>query len=162
MDALTLMVVKGALEQVADEMDATLFRSSLSTVISEGHDASHGIYDPDTGETLVQGKLGLPVFVETMQAAVAAVIQRFGSSVRPGDTFLFNDPYLGGTHLQDTKVVRPVFRRARPALLRRQRRAPHRHRRPGDGGLQRLRDELEGHTNSYGRNPYEKPRKSGS
>lgn len=108
-DLLTLMVIKGGLEQVADEMDATLFRTSLSTVISEGHDASHGIYHPQTGETVVQGKLGLPVFVGTMQAAVRAVIDKYGDDLEPGDTILFNDPYAGGTHLQDTKVVRPVF-----------------------------------------------------
>jgi N-methylhydantoinase B len=108
-DLLTLMVIKGALEQVADEMDATLFRTSLSTVISEGHDASHGIYHPQTGETVVQGKLGLPVFVGTMQSAVRAVIDKYGDTLEPGDTILFNDPYAGGTHLQDTKVVRPVF-----------------------------------------------------
>lgn len=109
MDPLLVMIIRGALEQVTDEMDASLFRASLSTVISEGHDASHGIYDRETGATLVQGKQGLPIFVGTMQSAVRAVIDEFGSSVRPGDTFIFNDPYLGGTHLQDAKVVRPVF-----------------------------------------------------
>jgi N-methylhydantoinase B len=103
------MVVKGALEQIVDEMDAALFRSALSSVISQGHDASHGIYHPVTGETMVQGRLGLPIFVGTMQATVRAVIEDFGDQMQPGDAYLLNDPYRGGTHLQDLKVVRPVF-----------------------------------------------------
>ncbi|MGB0752297.1 MAG: hydantoinase B/oxoprolinase family protein, partial [Gammaproteobacteria bacterium] len=74
LDAVTLAVLKGRLEQIADEMDATLFRSAFNPIIAEAHDASHGMYDATTGETLVQGKLGLPVFVGAMSFAVKAVI----------------------------------------------------------------------------------------
>ena len=56
MDPVTLAILKGRLEQIADEMDATLFRSAFNPIIAEAHDASHGIYDAQTGETLVQGK----------------------------------------------------------------------------------------------------------
>ncbi len=63
MDPVTLAVLKGRLEQIADEMDATLFRSAFNPIIAEAHDASHGLYDSVSGETLVQGKSGLPVFV---------------------------------------------------------------------------------------------------
>ena len=56
-----LAVLRGRLEQIADEMDATLFRSAFNPIIAEAHDASHGLYAADTGETLVQGKEGLPV-----------------------------------------------------------------------------------------------------
>ena len=62
MDPVTLAILKGRLEQIADEMDATLFRSAFNPIIAEAHDASHGIYDAKTGETLVQGKSGLPIF----------------------------------------------------------------------------------------------------
>ena len=58
LDPVTLAVVKGRLEQIADEMDATLFRSAFNPIIAEAHDASHGLYDAGTGETLVQGKAG--------------------------------------------------------------------------------------------------------
>ena len=44
-DPVTLAVLKGRLEQIADEMDATLFRSAFNPIIAEAHDASHGIYD---------------------------------------------------------------------------------------------------------------------
>ena len=44
-DAVTLAILNGRLEQIADEMDATLFRSAFNPIIAEAHDASHGIYD---------------------------------------------------------------------------------------------------------------------
>lgn len=112
-DPVTLAVVKGRLEQVADEMDATLFRSAFNPIIAEAHDASHGIYDAQTGDTLVQGKSGLPIFVGVMAFAVKAVIDKAGDhgGDKPGDTWIFNDPYDGGTHLSDFRLVRGVFRK---------------------------------------------------
>ena len=111
MDPVTLAVLKGRLEQIADEMDATLFRSAFNPIIAEAHDASHGLYDSVSGETLVQGKSGLPVFVGAMAFAVKAVIDKTASSggVQPGETWIFNDPYEGGTHLSDFKLVRPFY-----------------------------------------------------
>ena len=111
MDPVTLAVLKGRLEQIADEMDATLFRSAFNPIIAEAHDASHGLYDSISGETLVQGKSGLPVFVGVMAFAVKAVIDKTSSSggVQPGETWIFNDPYEGGTHLSDFKLVRPFY-----------------------------------------------------
>ncbi len=58
-DPITLAVLAGRMEQIADEMDATLFRSAFNPIIAEAHDASHGIYHAATGDTLVQGKSGL-------------------------------------------------------------------------------------------------------
>lgn len=115
-DPVTLAVLKGRLEQIADEMDATLFRSAFNPIIAEAHDASHGLYHAETGETLVQGKSGLPVFVGAMSFAVRAVIDKVAREAGPGegpaegDVYIFNDPYDGGTHLSDFKLVRPFFR----------------------------------------------------
>ncbi|MDJ0683653.1 MAG: hydantoinase B/oxoprolinase family protein [Alphaproteobacteria bacterium] len=110
-DPVTLAVLRGRLEQIADEMDATLFRSAFNPIIAEAHDASHGLYHAETGETLIQGKSGLPVFVGAMAFAVKAVIDRVAQSepAKPGDVWIFNDPYEGGTHLSDFKLVRPFF-----------------------------------------------------
>ena len=110
-DPITLAVLKGRLEQIADEMDATLFRSAFNPIIAEAHDASHGLYDAVSGETLVQGKSGLPIFVGVMAFAVRAVIAKVAPSrdLADGDVFIFNDPYDGGTHLSDFKLVRPFF-----------------------------------------------------
>lgn len=112
MDAVTLAILKGRLEQIADEMDATLFRSAFNPIIAEAHDASHGIYDCTTGETLVQGKSGLPIFVGVMAFAVKAVIDKVArdGGLNEGDVFIFNDPYDGGTHLSDFRLVKPIFR----------------------------------------------------
>jgi len=111
-DPVTLAVLKGRLEQIADEMDATLFRSAFNPIIAEAHDASHGIYDAITGKTLVQGKSGLPVFVGAMAFAVKAVIDKVAidGNLSDGDVYIFNDPYDGGTHLSDFKLVRPYYR----------------------------------------------------
>ena len=112
MDAVTLAILKGRLEQIADEMDATLFRTAFNPIIAEAHDASHGIYDAVTGETLVQGKSGLPIFVGVMAFAVKAVINKVEQegNLHEGDVFIFNDPYDGGTHLSDFRLVKPIFR----------------------------------------------------
>lgn len=114
-DPITLAVLKGRLEQVADEMDATLFRSAFNPIIAEAHDASHGLYHAHSGETLVQGKSGLPIFVGAMAFAVKAVIDKAArdGDLADGDVYIFNDPYDGGTHLSDFKLVRPFFRAGR-------------------------------------------------
>ena len=108
-DPITLAVLSGRMEQIADEMDATLFRSAFNPIIAEAHDASHGIYHATTGDTLVQGKSGLPIFVGVMSFAVKAVIDKFGDSAEDGDIFIFNDAHLGGTHLNDMRVIRPYY-----------------------------------------------------
>lgn len=112
LDPITLAVLKGRLEQIADEMDATLFRSAFNPIIAEAHDASHGLYHATTGETLIQGKSGLPVFVGAMSFAVKAVIDKAAQDgdLADGDVYIFNDPYDGGTHLSDFKLVRPYMR----------------------------------------------------
>ncbi|MNS47907.1 Acetophenone carboxylase delta subunit [compost metagenome] len=115
LDPVTLAVLKGRLEQIADEMDATLYRSAFNPIIAEAHDACHGMYDATTGATLIQGKSGLPVFVGAMAFAVkaAAKVAAERGGMVDGDVWLFNDPYEGGTHANDFKLVRPVFRGAK-------------------------------------------------
>ena len=112
MDSVTLAVLKGRLESIADEMDATLFRAAFNPTIAEAHDACHGLYEAATGATLVQGRSGLPIFVGVMAFAAKAVIDKFPDA-RDGDVFIFNDPYLGGTHLSDIRLIRPYMRDGR-------------------------------------------------
>ena len=111
-DPITLAILKGRLEQIADEMDATLYRSAFNPIIAEARDACHGLYHATTGDTLVQGANGLPIFVGAMAFAVKAVIDKVAQDggLQEGDTYLFNDPYEGGTHLNDFRLVRPIFR----------------------------------------------------
>jgi N-methylhydantoinase B len=111
-DPVTLAILDGRLIQLADEMDATLYRSAFNPIIAEARDACHGLYDAVTGDTLVQGASGLPIFVGAMAFAVRAVIAKVADEggLAPGDCFIFNDPTVGGTHLNDFRLVRPVFR----------------------------------------------------
>lgn len=111
MDPVTISVVKGALEAVGDEMDQHLIRSAISPIISETNDCAHGIFHPVTGETIAQGRLGLPVFLANMQFTVQNVIALAAAQggFRPGDMWILNDPYVGGTHLPDVNLVSPYF-----------------------------------------------------
>jgi N-methylhydantoinase B len=112
LDPVTFSILTGRLEQIADEMDATLYRSAFNPIIAEARDACHGLYHAETGATLVQGSRGLPIFVGAMAFAVKAVIDKVaaGAGIAEGDTFIFNDPYAGGTHLNDFRLVRPLMR----------------------------------------------------
>lgn len=116
LDPITLAVLQSGLQQVCNEMDLAFCRSAFSPVISEAMDRSDGIYAAEDGALIAQGELGLPVFVGTMQDSTRAVIERVranGWTAEPGDVFIVNDPYLGGTHLMDVRFVKPFFYRGR-------------------------------------------------
>ncbi len=112
-DPLTLAVIEAGLQQVCNEMDLAFSRAAFSPVIAEADDRSDGIYDRDTGALIAQGELGLPVFVGVMQASTGEIIRliREGrvAAPEPGDIYIVNDPYLGGTHLMDVRFAMPFF-----------------------------------------------------
>ncbi len=107
-DPVTLAVIQNGLQQVCNEMDLAFVRAAFSPVISEAMDRSDGIYAAEDGALIAQGDLGLPIFVGTMQFSTQAVIAR-ARDIVPGDVFIVNDPYLGGTHLMDVRFARPFF-----------------------------------------------------
>jgi N-methylhydantoinase B len=111
MDPVTLAVVRGSLEQIADEMDLHLIHAAISPIISETNDCANGIFHPTTGETIAQGRYGLPVFLAYMQFTVRKVIELATAEggFKPGDMWIMNDTYLGGSHLQDVQIIAPVF-----------------------------------------------------
>ena len=110
-DPVTLAVVRGSLEQVADEMDLQLIHAAISPIISETNDCANGIFHPTTGETIAQGRYGLPVFLAYMQFTVQKVIELANAEggFKPGDMWIMNDTYLGGSHLQDVQIIAPIF-----------------------------------------------------
>ncbi len=110
LDPVTLGVIQSGLQQVCNEMDLAFVRSAFSPVISEALDRSDGIYAMEDGKLIAQGELGLPVFVGTMQFSTEHLIAR-KPTVREGDVFAVNDPYLGGTHLMDVRFAMPYFYR---------------------------------------------------
>ncbi|WP_203072990.1 hydantoinase B/oxoprolinase family protein [Falsiroseomonas ponticola] len=113
MDALTLAVIQAGLQQVCNEMDIAFSRSAFSPVIAEADDRSDGIYAAEDGALIAQGELGLPVFVGTMAHSAAHLVRliREGAvaAPEPGDIYIVNDPYLGGTHLMDVRFALPFF-----------------------------------------------------
>lgn len=114
LDAITLSVIQAGLQQVCDEMDLGFSRAAFSPVIAEANDRSDGIYAADDGALIAQGAGGLPVFVGTMQYSTRTLIQmiRDGQVAQPepGDIYIVNDPYLGGTHLMDVRFAMPFYR----------------------------------------------------
>ena len=109
-DAPTLAVISGVVEQALDEVLTTFGRLAFSPVITEGHDYGVGLYDRENGELLMVEKEAFPLFVWLGQDAVRAVIAHVGDGpLGANDVFLVNDPYLTGTHMHDVKAIAPVF-----------------------------------------------------
>ncbi|MFG1345561.1 hydantoinase B/oxoprolinase family protein [Xanthobacter autotrophicus DSM 431] len=107
-DPATLTVMENALRQIVDEMDVALERAAFNPVMSQARDRANGIYHKATGEVVAQGDTGLPIFVGVMQYAVQSALEAF-PDLEEGDVVILNDPYCGGTHLMDVKLVRPFF-----------------------------------------------------
>ncbi|UGS35570.1 hydantoinase B/oxoprolinase family protein [Capillimicrobium parvum] len=110
LDPVTFEVLKSAFVSVCNEMALAVEMSAYSTVISEGRDYSATLYDAH-GNLVAQGMEDLPSHAGTAAFTVRATIERQGiERMRPGDMFVMNDPFMGGTHLQDVRVVAPIFR----------------------------------------------------
>jgi N-methylhydantoinase B len=104
LDPITLQVLIGGLRAACEEMGAALIRSAYSANIKERHDCSTALFDT-AGELVMQAE-HIPVHLGSMPDAVAAVL---GEEQRPGQPWILNDPYRGGTHLPDITLISPVF-----------------------------------------------------
>jgi N-methylhydantoinase B len=104
LDPVSLQVMIGGLRAACDEMGATLIRSAYSANIKERRDCSTALFDA-RGELVMQAE-HIPVHLGSMPDAVAAVLDE---QHRPGDAWILNDPYRGGTHLPDVTLISPVF-----------------------------------------------------
>ena len=100
----------GSLRAACDEMGAVLVRSAHSANIKERRDASTALFDAD-GQMVMQAE-HIPVHLGAMPSAVAAVLDE---EQRPGESWILNDPYRGGTHLPDITVITPLFHDGEPA-----------------------------------------------
>ncbi len=119
-DPITLEVIRHRLDKIAEEMQATLLKSSCSPIVKEGLDASASLFTLD-GTTLAQA-CAIAIHLGTLIPAVAAIIAKFPvDQMREGDIYILNDPYCGGTHLPDFAIVMPIFagagQNARPIAL---------------------------------------------
>jgi N-methylhydantoinase B len=105
-DPATFEVVKNSLYSAAEEMKVVLAKTAYSPILKVAGDYSCGIFDVN-GEMVAQGP-DLPIHLGSMPDAVKAVIVASGD-FQPGDVFIHNDPYFGGSHLPDVNVVSPAF-----------------------------------------------------
>ena len=106
-DAVTLEVARNRFAGIAEEMGVVLRRTAYSPNIKERADCSAAVFVA-SGEMLAQAE-HIPVHLGSMPASVAAIIERFGNTVEDGVQYAVNDPFHGGTHLNDLTLVRPVF-----------------------------------------------------
>ena len=109
-DPARFEVVKNALYSAAEEMKIVLAKTAYSPLLKVAGDYSCGIFDVD-GNMVAQGP-DLPIHLGSMPDAVRAVVRAF-DDVAPGDVFIHNDPYDGGSHLPDVNVVAPAFHQGR-------------------------------------------------
>jgi N-methylhydantoinase B len=107
-DAVDLEVVKASLSGIVQEMQNSLFRTGFSTIVRESQDASCALMNAN-GEVVAQHVV-LPLHIGAFPACCGAVIKEFGDGIAPGDAFLINHPYQGGSpHAPDMAVISPVF-----------------------------------------------------
>jgi N-methylhydantoinase B len=106
-DPVALEVARNRLAAIADEMGVVLRRTAYSPNIKERADCSAAVFMPD-GDMLAQAE-HIPVHLGSMPASVRAVLEVVGGAVEPGVQYAVNDPFAGGTHLNDLTLVRGVF-----------------------------------------------------
>nr|WP_298412592.1 hydantoinase B/oxoprolinase family protein [uncultured Halomonas sp.] len=107
LDPVTLEVLKNAFVTSVDLMSEQILRTCYSFVIYS-RDFSSALCDAD-GNTVMQGSGDIAVHVGTLHFQCKAVLEEFEDDIHPGDVFAINDPYRGGTHLNDVSFIRPIF-----------------------------------------------------
>jgi N-methylhydantoinase B len=111
-DPITTEIIRNAFVACAQDMNATLIRSSYTPIIYEGKDCSVAILD-EHGDVLGQS-LGLPLFLGNLEICVKLAADLYGwEAFKPGDVFYMNDSYMTGTHLNDATIFGPIFWRDR-------------------------------------------------
>ncbi len=107
LDPVTFEVLKNAFVNIVDQMAEQILRTCYSFVIYS-RDFSSAICDTE-GNTVSQGSGDIAAHVGTLHFTAQAVIKAFPGDIHPGDVFVVNDPFAGGTHFNDTRIVRPIF-----------------------------------------------------
>src|ERR1043165_6563024 len=111
MDPITLEVLTQALIATVREMRATVCRTASSVAIYDAKDFSCGLFAPDSQVVAQSEDIGSHVV--PLPWSVRSAMEKMGATLAPGDVILVNDPYAGGTHLNDVTIIYPVFREGR-------------------------------------------------
>src|SRR5207247_1784805 len=106
-DPILLELIKNALDAIVDEMAIALVRTAYSNNLKNAMDMSCALCDAE-GRLIAQG-LTLPLHLGSIPDAMAQVRRKFVGRIEPGDVFILNDPFEGGTHLPDFYIFKPIF-----------------------------------------------------
>ena len=115
-DLVQLELIRESLIAVVNEMRANIIHSSYAAIIYEGHDFSCALMSAD-GRQIAQGLADHPIHIFAVPYSTREVVRAFGDDINEGDLFLHNDPYSGGTHLNDVLLLQPVFFEGQLALF---------------------------------------------
>ncbi len=110
-DPITLEILTQALISTVREMRATVCRTASSVAIYDAKDFSCGLFAPDSQVVAQSEDIGSHVV--PLPWSVRTAMEKLGAGLKPGDVILVNDPYTGGTHLNDVTVIYPVFQDGR-------------------------------------------------
>jgi N-methylhydantoinase B len=108
-DPITLEVIRETLVSTVREMRVTLVRTAYSSILYEGEDFSCVLMDGDAQIVAMSKGQDHPLHIVPIGWSMKAVRDKFGDDIHPGDLFLHNDPYTGGTHLNDVALIQPLF-----------------------------------------------------
>lgn len=114
-DPVMLEVFNNLFMSIAEQMGLTLAKTAYSINIKERLDFSCALFDANGA--LVANAPHVPVHLGSMGESVKAIMEKNRDSMKPGDAYMLNDPYHGGTHLPDVTVITPVFDKAGASLL---------------------------------------------
>ncbi len=107
-DPITMEVMRNALSAIADEMALVIMRTAYSSIVRDSMDYSTGLCDRH-GKAVAHG-LTMALHLGSFPDAMQCLIAEYGGRMRPGDVFVWNDPYGGGgMHLPDVYIVQPIF-----------------------------------------------------
>jgi len=114
-DPVQLEIFNNLFMSIAQQMGMVLEQTAVSVNIKERLDFSCAIFDP-SGD-LVANAPHMPVHLGSMSETIKAVIRDCGSQMLPGDAYVMNDPYNGGTHLPDITVIKPIFDERQQSII---------------------------------------------
>ena len=115
-DPITTELVQARLSSIVREMRTIIIRTAYSRMIIEGHDFSSAVLTPQ-GDLVAASELEQPTHISALSWSARAVIAKYGDDIGPGDLYLHNDPYTGGSHLNDVGLFYPVFRGECPLAI---------------------------------------------
>lgn len=107
LDPVTFEVLRSSFTNLVDRMAEQIQRTCYSFVIYN-RDFSNCLNDAE-GNTVMQGSQDIAVHVGTLHYTCKETLEYFEGDINPGDVYIVNDPYLGGTHINDVRIMRPVF-----------------------------------------------------